>query len=85
MALIVNTNIKNDANGYVTDAKFIKGGYIALSGIGDDVKENIPEATLMVGTKVYDANVQKTYRFDGTAWIEILDGSEELMWGTLGS
>lgn len=55
MALTINTNIVNDIDGYLLDAKNVKGGYVVVSGRGADTKENIPASTKVVGALVYDA------------------------------
>lgn len=70
MSLIVNTNMRNDTDGYLTDAKFVKGTYVIVSGIDHDVKEELPSGTKVKGTIVYDANVDKEYRWNGTNWVE---------------
>ena len=62
MALTINTNIVNDIDGYLLDAKNVKGGYVVVSGRGTDTKENIPASTKVVGTLVYDAYEEKSYR-----------------------
>lgn len=71
MPLTVNTNIRNDTDGYLTDAKFVKGTYVVVSGIDHDVKEELPSGTKIKGTIVYDASKDKEYRWKGTAWAEI--------------
>lgn len=63
MALIVNTQIRNDVDGYLLDAKSVKGGYVVVSGQGTDTKENIPEATRVEGTLVYDLKQDKSFRY----------------------
>lgn len=70
MALKINTNIKNDADGYLLDASSVKGGYVVVSGEGLDTKENIPVAVVINGTPVYDAKEKKLYRWNGNSWIE---------------
>ena len=47
MALKINTNIKNDADGYLLDASSVRGGYVVVSGEGLDTKENIPVAVVI--------------------------------------
>lgn len=75
MALTINTNIINDVDGYLLDAKNVKGGYVVVSGRGSDTKENLYAATKVVGTLVYDAYEGKSYRWDGNVWIEEQGGS----------
>lgn len=68
MALKINTNIQNDFNEYLLDARAVRGGYNVVSGTGIDLKENLPPATLVVGSLVYDAKEDKSYRWTGTEW-----------------
>lgn len=74
MALTINTNIVNDFNGHLLDAKNVKGGYVVVSGQGTDTKENLYEATKVVGTLVYDVTAKQSYRWDGTKWVEEING-----------
>lgn len=62
MSVIINTNIRNDIDKYLIDAESVKGGYIVVSGVGSNVKENLPTATIVEGTPVYDAHEKKLYR-----------------------
>ena len=62
MALTINTNIVNDIDGYLLDAKNVKGCYVAVSGRGTDTKENLQASTKVVGMLVYDAYEEKSYR-----------------------
>lgn len=75
MALTINTNIINDVDGYLLDAKNVKGGYVVVSGRGSDTKENLYAAIKVVGTLVYDAYKGKSYRWNGNVWIEEQGGS----------
>lgn len=70
MALRINTHIQNDVDGYLLDARNVKGGYVVVSGVGQDLKENLPVKTKVEGTLVYDAAEKKSYRWSGTAWVE---------------
>ena len=74
MALTINTNIKNDADGYSLDAKQVKGTYVIVATEAE--RDSLPTATKVVGTIVYVAapEVKKEYRWDGTAWQEVLAG-----------
>ena len=68
MALTINTNIKNEANGYSLDASQVKGGYVVVA---DEVERNaIPAATKVNGTTIYQADVGKEYRWNGSEWLE---------------
>ena len=62
MALTINTNIVNEIEGYLLDAKNVKGGYVVVSGRGADTIENIPASMKLVGALVYDAYEEKSYR-----------------------
>ena len=75
MALTINTNIVNDIDGYLLDAKNVKGGYVVVSGRGADTKENLQASTKVVGTLVYDAYEEKSYRWNGSLWVEEQGGS----------
>lgn len=75
MAIKINTNIENDFDGYLLNAANVKGTYVVVTGVGDDTKENIYESTKVVGTLAYDANLDTTYRWDGTTWVEVDGGT----------
>ena len=75
MALTINTNIVNDIDGYLLDAKNVKGGYVVVSGRGTDTKENLQASTKVIGTLVYDAYEEKSYRWNGSLWVEEQGGS----------
>ena len=62
MALTINTNIVNDIDGYLLDAKNVKGCYVVVSGRGTDTKENLQASTKVVGMLVYDSYEEKSYR-----------------------
>jgi hypothetical protein len=62
MALRINTHIQNDVDGYLLDARNVKGGYVVVSGTGQDLKENLPVKTKVEGTLVYDVAEKKSYR-----------------------
>lgn len=74
MALTINTNIKNEANGYSLDASQVKGGYVVVAN--QDERDKIPAATKVNGTTVYQADVGKEYRWDETKdpkqWVEVV-------------
>lgn len=67
MALKINTNIENDLDEYLLDARSVKGGYVVVTGTGTDTKENLPAATLVEGTLVYDSTAKKSYRYTNSA------------------
>lgn len=60
MALTVNTNIINDTDQYLLDAKNVKGTYIVVASIDD--RDNLPTATLMSGTLCYCQEDSKIYQ-----------------------
>ena len=68
MALTINTNIKNEANGYSLDASQVKGGYVVVANQAE--RNEIPAATKVNGTTIYQADVGKEYRWNGSKWLE---------------
>ena len=68
MALTINTNIKNEANGYSLDASQVKGGYVVVAD--KDERNAIPAATKVNGTTIYQVDVGKEYRWNGSEWLE---------------
>ena len=74
MALTINTNIKNEANGYSLDASQVKGGYVVVAD--QDERDTIPAATKVNGTTIYQADVGKEFRWDETKdpkqWVEVV-------------
>lgn len=68
MALTINTNIKNEANGYSLDASQVKGGYVVVAN--QEERNAIPAATKVNGTTIYQADVGKEYRWNGSEWLE---------------
>ena len=68
MALTINTNIKNEANGYSLDASQVKGGYVVVAN--EKERNEIPAATKVNGTTIYQADVGKEYRWNGSEWLE---------------
>ena len=74
MALTINTNIKNEANGYSLDASQVKGGYVVVAN--EKERDAIPAATKVNGTTIYQADVGKEYRWDETKdpkqWVEVI-------------
>jgi hypothetical protein len=75
MALIVNTNIVNDTNQYLLDAKNVKGTYVVVASVVD--RDALPMATMMKGTLCYCQTEAKLYQYTGndgtntsTSWAE---------------
>ena len=73
MALTINTNIKNDADGYSLDASQVKGTYVVVAD--EAGRAAIPSATKIIGTTVYMVSNGKEYRWDGKTWQEVIIGS----------
>ena len=72
MALTVNTNMKNDADGYLTDAKFIKGTYVVVGTIAE--RDSLYSSTAIPGTLCYVTKNNKTYRKTANGWTEETGG-----------
>ncbi len=68
MAFIVNTNIENQTNGYLLDAKNVKGGYLVVDSTDD--LTSLPEATIVEGSLCYCTADSKFYQYNGTSWPE---------------
>lgn len=71
MALNINTNLTNNLNGYLLDAKNVKGTYVVVEEYSD--LADLPEACLVEGTLAYvqsDTNYDlnsSLYRYKGNA------------------
>lgn len=73
MALTVNTNIINDTDQYLLDAKNVKGSYVVVTSA--DERDTLPAATTVKGSLCYvtgtaAAPVNKFYQYNGTSWVE---------------
>ncbi len=68
MALTVNTNIINDTDQYLLDAKNVKGGYIVVSSITE--RNSLPVATTVEGSLCYCTADSKFYQYNNGAWAE---------------
>lgn len=72
MAYIVNTNIENQTNGYLLDAKNVKGGFVVVSSVEE--MNSLPAATIVKGSLCYcTGNTNegaKFYQYNGTTWEE---------------
>jgi hypothetical protein len=64
MAYIVNTNIENQTNGYLLDAKSVKGSYIVTAST--TTRNALPVATIMKGTLCFCQDDGKFYQYNGT-------------------
>ena len=73
MALTVNTNIINDTDQYLLDAKNVKGGYVVVTSAAE--RDELPAATTVKGSLCYVTGtaadpINKFYQYNGTAWVE---------------
>lgn len=68
MALTVNTNIINDTDQYLLDAKNVKGGYVVVNSTTE--RDALPTATTVAGTLCYCTSDSKFYQYNGTSWVE---------------
>lgn len=67
MSLTINTNIKNDTkNGYLADAKNVKGIYQTVKEYSDMLA--LPEGTIVEGSHVYVASEGILYKYTNAAW-----------------
>ena len=68
MALTVNTNIINDTDQYLIDAKNVKGTYVVVATATE--RDSLPAATRMNGSLCYCQEDSKFYQYDGKDWVE---------------
>jgi hypothetical protein len=68
MALTVNTNIVNDTDQYLLDAKNVKGTYVVVTNVTE--RNALPTATLMKGSLCYCQEDSKFYQYNGSSWTE---------------
>lgn len=68
MAITMNTNFVNDTDGYLLDAKNVKGGYLIADSL-DNLK-GLKLSTIVEGSLAYVKNENKFYMYDGAAWQE---------------
>ena len=71
MALTINTNIVNDTDQYLLDAKNVKGGYVVVDNIAE--RDSLPVATRVEGTLCFCRADGKYYRYAGSSWLEDLN------------
>lgn len=73
MSLTVNTNIINDTDQYLLDAKNVKGGYVV---VGDTTeRDGLPTATIVEGSLCYCQADDTFYIYHEGAWVEKEFGS----------
>jgi hypothetical protein len=68
MALVVNTNIVNDTDQYLLDAKNVKGTYVVVTTIEE--RDALPQATILSGSLCYCQSTSKFYQYTGSSWEE---------------
>lgn len=68
MAITLNTNIKNDTNGYLLDAKNVKGGYLSVDTLAN--LQSFSLGTKEAGSFAYVRENSKFYIYNGTSWQE---------------
>ena len=59
MAINIPTNITNSLNGYLMDAKNVKGSYVVVNDYSE--LENLPETTIVEGSLAYCKNDYSTF------------------------
>lgn len=65
MALTVNTNIINDTNQYLLDAKNVKGTFVAVASTAE--RDALPAATIVNGSLCYCTADSKFYQYNGSS------------------
>ena len=75
MALNINTNLTNNLDGYLVDAKNVKGTYVVVNNYSD--LANLPSACVVNGTLAYCQSDYSTheagfYQYTGNGW-EVAD------------
>lgn len=66
MALTINTNIKNDANGYSLDSNQIKGGYFSVGTISE--RDQISSAVIDNGSYCFVRDDNTFYIYKNGVW-----------------
>lgn len=66
MALTVNTNIINDTDQYLLDAKNVKGTYVVVASTTE--RDALPAATRVKGSLCYCTADSKFYQYNGSSW-----------------
>lgn len=67
------------ATQYLTDSKYIRASYMVVDTIA--IRDSLPVDTgsggvIVKGSLVYVTSESKTYRYDGSAWIEEKGGDD---------
>lgn len=66
--ITVNATLKNVADGYLLDAKSVKGGYGVVAAFAD--LASLPNATITAGSLYYCTGDSKFYQYNDGAWAE---------------
>lgn len=72
MALTINTNIKNDSDGYSLDSKQVKGGYVSVSTITE--RDALPPAIISNGSLCHVVENDVFYIYKNNSWAEVKFG-----------
>ena len=65
MALTVNTNIINDTDQYLLDAKNVKGTFVVVASTAE--RDALPAATRVNGSLCYCTSDSKFYQYNGSS------------------
>ena len=68
MSWTVNTNIINDTNQYLLDAKNVKGTFVVVASTAE--RDALPAATTVSGSLCYCTADSKFYQYNGSSWQE---------------
>ena len=68
MALIVNTQIRNDTDQHLLDAKNVRGTFVVVTSTAE--RDALPAATTVNGSLCYCTADLKFYQYNGSSWQE---------------
>ena len=68
MALTVNTQIINDTDQHLLDAKNVKGTFVVVASTAE--RDALPAATTVNGSLCYCTADSKFYQYNGSSWQE---------------
>ena len=68
MALTVNTQIINDTDQHLLDAKNVKGTFVVVTSTTE--RNALPAATTVKGSLCYCTADSKFYQYNGSSWQE---------------
>ena len=69
MAITINTNFVNDTDGYLLDAKNVKGGYLSVDTLAN--LQSFSLGTKEAGSFAYVRENSKFYIYNSTSWQEV--------------